>query len=160
MNKTDFKIEGTKLTVTRTFNAKQEKVWQCFTVAEHLDQWWAPKPWRSETSDMNFVEGGSRLYAMVSPENERHYGKTIYTTINAKENFSGSDVFCDEKGIVNPDMPAATFINHFNEDDAKTTVVMVTTYPTEKQLTTVIEMGMKEGLSMAYENLDSVLESL
>jgi PhnB protein len=160
MNKTDFKANGSVLTVTRAFDAPLSLVWSAWTEAELLDQWWAPAPWKSETSYMNFQEGDYRLYAMVSPDGEKHWGRTDYRSITTHEDFTGQDAFCNEDGQVNAAFPVATFSNHFSEGDGKTRVMMVTTYPSEEQLSQILAMGMKEGLSAAFDNLDHLLDSI
>jgi uncharacterized protein YndB with AHSA1/START domain len=160
MNATTFVVDGNKLIVKRIFNAPNALVWKAWTEAELLDQWWAPQPWKSETMHMEFKEGGHRLYAMVGPEGERHLGRTDYSTILELQSFAGKDAFCDAEGNINPAMPVASFTNKFLDKNEQTEVIMSTIYPTEADLKTVIDMGMKEGLSMAYENLDSVLSAL
>lgn len=160
MNKTNFTVDQNKLTVTRTFDALVDLVWRTWTEAELLDQWWAPKPWSSVTKSMDFRKGGQRLYAMVGPKGEEHWGLTTYKKIEQPTSFSGEDAFCDYAGNINPDFPVAKFQNHFKASFDKTLVTIVTEYTSEQQLQQIIEMGMKEGLSMAFENLDHVLKNL
>lgn len=157
MGNTKFEVNGPVLTVRRTFDATINLVWKAWTEAILLDQWWAPKPWKSVTKSMEFKVGGHRLYAMVGPEGEEHWGKTAYLTIVHHVKFTGEDAFCDSEGQVNPEMPVGKFSNSFSEKNGQTEVVVVTEYASEELLSQVIAMGMKEGLSMAYENLDGVL---
>lgn len=159
MNKTTFTSDKNVLTVTRTFDAPLPLVWKTWTEPELLDRWWAPKPWKSKTTHMEFKEDGYRLYAMIGPNGEEHWGRTDYTSIEHHLNFTGDDVFCDEDGKVNKDLPVAHFATNFNEVSGQTEVTLITEYESEEQLKQVIEMGMKEGLSMAFENLDQVLEA-
>ena len=160
MNKTQFHSEKNKLTVTRTFDAPLKLVWRAWTEAELLDQWWAPKPWKSKTKHMDFKEGGTRLYAMVGPNNEEHWGITTYSSIEQPDAFAGEDAFCDKNGVVNDSFPVATFENLFKESSQQTTVTIITEYASEDQLEQIVKMGMKEGLSMSFENLDEVLETI
>lgn len=160
MNETVFKTEGNTLTVTRTFDAPVAIVWRTWTEAELLDQWWAPKPWKSQTKRMDFKEGGERLYAMCGPEGEVHWGLTRYRSINRHKGFAGDDAFCDSEGIVNEEMPLAQFQNRFEAAVNTTTVTVVTQYASPEHLKQVIQMGMKEGLTMAYQNLDEVIKQL
>ncbi|MEM9856933.1 MAG: SRPBCC domain-containing protein [Bacteroidota bacterium] len=160
MSNTTFTANGNVLTVERAFNAPLDLVWRTWTEAELLDQWWAPEPWKSETSHMDFKEGGHRLYAMVGPEGEKHIARTNYFSIDIHKQFSGEDAFCDQEGNVNPEMPVSTFNNQFDETGESTFVTVVSEYVSEEHLQQVIEMGMKEGLTMAFENLDSVLKKL
>lgn len=160
MKTTNFTADKNKLTVTRTFDAPLALVWSAWTEAELLDQWWAPKPWQSKTKSMAFKAGGTRLYAMVGPEGEEHWGITTYTGIQHPTSFSGEDAFCDSDGLVNDEFPVATFINHFVANENQTTVTIETAYASEEQLRQIIEMGMKEGLSLAFEHLDDLLNEL
>ena len=160
MNNTKFTANGSVLTVERLFNAPLDLTWRAWTEADLLDQWWAPKPWKSETSHMDFKEGGYRLYAMVGPGGERHLGRTDYLSIHVHKQFSGDDAFCDEEGNINPGLPATKFKNQFEETNNKTFVTIISEYASEEHLQQVIQMGMKEGLTMAFENLDSVLEKV
>lgn len=160
MKNTLFETEGSTLTVTRTFDAHADLVWRAWTEAALLDQWWAPSPWKSKTKEMAFKEGGIRLYAMCGPNGEEHWGLTTYKTINKPSGFSGEDAFCDSSGIIMEQFPVARFRNIFQENPNSTTVTIVTQYASEDHLKQVIQMGMKEGLSMAFENLDELLNHL
>jgi uncharacterized protein YndB with AHSA1/START domain len=42
-------LQNKKLTVVREFDAPLERVWEAWTKSEILDQWWAPKPYKTET---------------------------------------------------------------------------------------------------------------
>ena len=159
MNITDFQQNGNELTVIRNFDAELGLVWRAWTEADLLDQWWAPAPWKSETSHMEFKVGGYRIYAMVGPEGERHVGRTDYKVIDKPRSFEGEDAFCDADGNVNPALPVSKFVNSFKQSGSQTTVTVVTVYDSVAQLQQVIDMGMKEGLSMAYDQLDNVLKS-
>lgn len=158
--KTQFEASGSQLKVTRIFNAPIELVWRAWTEPELLDQWWAPKPWRSKTKEMNFVPKGKRLYAMVGPEGEEHWAITTYDEINKPLTFSGSDAFCNNEGLVNENLPVATFTNQFLDNSVSTKVIVVSNYASEEHLNQVIQMGMKEGLKMTFEYLEQLLLSL
>ncbi len=63
MNKNTFTINNDKnqLHATREFNGPLELEWKVCTDAELLDEWWVPKPWKTETKSMEFREGGRWL---------------------------------------------------------------------------------------------------
>lgn len=154
VNKADHTV-----TVIREFNHDLDSVWEAWTNPEILDQWWAPKPWRAETKSMDFRVGGFWLYAMISPQNEKHWGKQEYQHIVSKISFSGTDSFCDDKGEVNPKLPKTLFENAFSEDNGTTRVTISSKYANLEMLEKIIEMGFKEGFTMALENLDQYLEN-
>lgn len=159
--KFDFTVnkENNTVNVIREFNADLELVWEAWTNPEIIDQWWAPKPWRTETKSMDFRQGGYWLYAMVSPENQRHWGRQDYQNIVLQNSFSGTDAFCDEQGNVDAELPKTSFENVFSEANGKTLVTITSKYDSLEMLEKVISMGFKEGFTMALENLDQYLET-
>lgn len=151
--------ESNTVNVTREFAANLELVWEAWTNPEILDQWWAPKPYRTETKSMDFREGGMWLYAMISPENETHWCKNDYRKIIHQSMFSGLDAFCDEYGTVNTEMPRTVWTNVFTEKENTTIVTITAKYDHLSDLEKVIEMGFQQGFTMALENLDQYIEA-
>lgn len=158
----DFTVnkDNNTIIVNREFNASLALVWKAWTTAELLDQWWGPKPWRAETKIMDFSEGGFWLYAMVSPEGERHWSKVNYITIVTEKSISAKDGFCDENGIMNLAYPQNLFENKFIPKDDKTLVEMLFTFDSYSDLKVTIDMGFKEGFTMGLKQLDALLFKL
>lgn len=157
MNETHFNTDQHTLIVKRTFDAPLDLVWKAWTDPALLDRWWAPKPWKSRTRQMDFSEGGYRLYAMVGPGGEEHWARTDYRTIVRHKQFSGDDSFCNEDGEINDSFPVAHFTNTFTGKSGQTEVGVISEYDSREHLEQILEMGIKEGLAMAFENLDEVL---
>ncbi|MEZ4924086.1 MAG: SRPBCC domain-containing protein [Crocinitomicaceae bacterium] len=157
MNKAQFTTDKNVLTVKRSFKAPVSMVWKAFTTPELLDQWWAPEPFKSVTSSMDFSEGGKRLYAMVGPNGENFWCLTTFKNIVIESQFSGMDAWCDEHGTINKEMPASHFTNEFTAIDQSTDLLMVTEFASEEDLKKVLEMGMEPGLTMALDQLESML---
>jgi uncharacterized glyoxalase superfamily protein PhnB/uncharacterized protein YndB with AHSA1/START domain len=153
----DFTVDKEKNTidVQREFAAGLDLVWDAWTKPELLDLWWAPKPYQTRTKTMDFREGGFWLYAMISPDNIVHWCRADYKSISDKISFSGLDAFCNEQGSVNPEFPRSLWNVHFREADKETTAVSITIrYNSLADLEKIIELGFKEGFTMALENLD------
>lgn len=146
-----------KVKVTRAFSSSRDNVWAAWTQSELLDQWWAPKPWKAETKSQEFKEGGRWLYAMVSPEGEKHWSIADYLTIDPKNSFSGRDGFCDEDGNLNKDMPQSLWHVTFVDQNDTTLVNIEITYPSLKDLEATLQMGFQEGFTMGLDNLDELL---
>jgi uncharacterized protein YndB with AHSA1/START domain len=146
-----------KIKVTREFDAPVERVWKSWTNREMLDQWWAPKPWKANTTSMDFREGGTWLYYMQGPEGERHYAKVVYETIASNKSFSGTDGFCDENGKVIEGMPSMHWKCVFSKSGAGTKVDVDITFPSAEDMEKILEMGVQEGFAMAHNNLDELL---
>ncbi|MFH5883569.1 SRPBCC domain-containing protein [Halalkalibaculum sp. DA3122] len=143
--------------VKRAFAAPRDNVWAAWTEPELLDQWWAPKPWKSETKSMDFSAGGQRLYAMVGPEGEKHWSRVDYTSITPKTNIKLRDGFCDSKGNINQDLPQSDWNIEFSESDGLTIVEVEIKHETLADLEQILEMGFQEGFTATLEELDQIL---
>lgn len=155
----DFSVnkENNTIHIKREFDAGLKVVWQAWTTAELLDQWWGPQPWRAETKTMDFRENGFWHYAMVSPEGEKHWAKASYISIVKEKSFTAKDGFCDENGTINTAFPQNIWTNNFVEKENKVLVDMLLTFDTLADLEKNIEMGFKEGMTMCLYQLDELL---
>ena len=156
----DFTVDKATKTViiTREFEAGLSLVWDAFTKPELLDQWVAPKPWRSRTKYMDFKVGGKRFYAMVSPEGQEHWSIQEYTSISPKTNFKMFNAFADKDE--NPQLPGSDWDHTFSEQNGKTTVRISIYNESLERMEKMIEMGFKEGFTMSIANLEELLEKL
>ena len=152
-------LTNKKITVTRNFAATPEQVWQAWTESELLDQWWAPKPWRAETKSMDFKEGGHWLYAMVGPDDTRHWARVDFITIDPFKSYTAKDSFCDENGNPNTDLPSMNWRNEFQATEGGTKVVINIAFASEADLEKIVEMGFEEGFASALNNLDQYFSS-
>jgi len=147
--------------ITREFAADLDLVWDAWTKAEILDQWVAPQPWRAQTKEMDFREGGRWLYAMVSPENVFHWSLVDFIKIEPKSSFFSKNSFSDENGNSNnPAFTSSLTETIFKAGAETTTVQIVKKMADLAQLEKFVAMGFKEGISVTLENLDDLLATL
>ncbi|GGF24881.1 SRPBCC family protein [Flavobacterium limi] len=151
--------ENSTVNVKREFRAPISNVWAAWTEPELLDKWWAPAPWKSRTKNMDFKVGGQRLYAMVGPEGEEHWAIADYTSISPKTNFKYLDAFSDSEGNLNTDFPRSDWNVTFTEQGSATFVDVAIKHDKLSDLEMIIEMGFKEGFTIAMEGLDTIFES-
>lgn len=158
----DFSVnkQNNTITVKREFAAALPLVWDAYTKSEILDQWWAPKPWKARTKTMDFKEGGYWLYAMVGPEGQEHWSRADYKNIQFQKKFTGLDAFTDADGNLNNDLPQSKWEVTFTDKGQVTLVEFHISYADLAQLEETIQMGFKEGFTMAMEGLDELLPSL
>lgn len=156
----DFTVnkESNTVNIKREFNADRELVWEAWTNPEILDQWWAPKPFRSKTKIMDFKVGGRRFYAMVSPEGQEHWSIQKYTSISPKTNFKFLNAFADKDE--DPDLPGSDWDLNFGELNGTTTVHISIYNESRERMEKMIEMGFKEGFTMTLNDLDTLLSAL
>ncbi|MCD9575533.1 SRPBCC family protein [Flavobacterium soyae] len=148
--------ENSTVNVKREFDASLANVWSAWTEPEILDQWWAPAPWKSRTKNMDFKEGGRRLYAMVGPQGEEHWAIADFTSISPKTNFKYLDAFSDSEGNLNTDFPRSNWNVNFSEQGNSTIVDIAIKHDKLSDLEKIIEMGFKEGFTIAMEGLDDI----
>lgn len=142
------------ISVQREFDAPVDMVWSAWTEPELLDQWWAPKPYRTVTKHMDFHAGGHWFYAMIGPENDTHWCRADYSKVEAQKSFEGMDAFCDEEGKINEAFPRTKWNTTFNANGETTTVDILLTYEKLEDLEQIISLGFREGFTMALGNLD------
>jgi uncharacterized protein YndB with AHSA1/START domain len=150
--------ETKTVTITREFAAEASLVWDAYTKAELLDQWWAPKPFLSRTKVLEFKVGGRRFYAMVTPEGQERWQVQKYTSITPKTNFKFFSAFSDENE--NPELPGSDWDFNFI-DQGETTKVHISIYNESlERMERMIAMGFTEGIKMQLNGLEELLASL
>lgn len=145
------------ISVTRGFAAPIEKVWRAWTEADLLAKWWAPRPYRAETSEMNFTEGGVWRYAMVGPDGVGNYCEATFDTIKHGRSFSYSVKFTDADWNEDTSFPAMHFLIEFEQAEGGTNVITTLTFDEDADLQKIMELGFAEGFTMAHGNLDELL---
>jgi len=146
------------VSITKEFDAPRDMVWDAYTKAELLDQWWAPKPITSRTKAMEFREGGRRFYAMVMPDGQERWSVQRYTSITPKSNFKFFNAFSDENE--NLQLPGSDWDLNFSERDGKTTVHVSIYNESLERLERMVETGFVQGTEAQFENLENLLASL
>lgn len=150
--------EDRTVTVERSFEAPLDPVWDAFTKAEILDQWWAPKPFSSRTKRMDFKVGGRRFYAMVDPDGqEAAWQVQEYTSITPKTNYKYFSAFADKDE--NLQLPGSNWDLSFDAANGRTIVRITIHNDSLERMERMIEMGFKEGFTMGLEQLDELLAS-
>ena len=156
----DFTVDKTTKTVfiKREFSAELSLVWDAFTKQEILDRWWAPKPFESRTKIMDFIVGGRRFYAMVSPEGQEHWAIQKYTSISPKTNFKYLNAFADKDEI--PALPGSDWDLNFSEENGTTIVDITIKNESLERMEQMIEMGFQGGFTMTLNELERLLSNL
>lgn len=151
-------LNNKKVKVVKEFDADIQKVWEAWTNSEILDKWWAPHPWRAETKEMSFEEGGYWLYSMVGPDGERLYSRFDYNTIDEPEQFTATDSFCDENGNKTGEpFPSMEWTVKFSDIDNGTRVEVVVIAKDKADIEKMLETGFEEGFKKGLDNLEEVL---
>ncbi len=152
------KPDGKSLVATRFLSAPVGEVWKAWTDPAIVDQWWAPKPWRTETKSMNFASGGAWLYAMAGPDGSRHWSKADLISVDPQKGFHARVYFCDEAGTLNPAFPVSEWHVTFQPEGNGTKATVEVSFKSADDLNKLVEMGFQQGFAMAHNNLDELLD--
>jgi uncharacterized protein YndB with AHSA1/START domain len=89
------------LTFKRTFKAPLQRVWQAWTDAKLVKEWWGPEGFSCPLAKVDFREGGTTLVAMHAPK-ELHmpdsYSTWKYTKIVPNERIEYVHNLSDKDG--------------------------------------------------------------
>lgn len=143
--------------VKKIFSSNVKSVWDAFTKQEILDQWWAPKPWKAVTKKWDFTIGGVWLYAMEGPAGEKEWAMAEYKAITPYKYIKLIDAFCDAEGNLNPNFPRYNWEIIFTTKGMNTEVDVLIHQKRVEDLEKILEMGFKEGFTLALEGLDELL---
>lgn len=157
-------LDAKTLTVERTFDAPQEKVWKAFTDQETFEKWWGPEGWETKAKEFNFTAGGRVHYDMKCVDENQgewfgqsSWGLMAIEAVDAPNSFTYKDYFSDESGKMNDQMPVITVTNSFTEQDGKTTFTSRSQADSADQIEQLVKMGMVEGFKSQLVKLDALL---
>lgn len=80
---------GWELSVSTFIAAPPEKVWDIMT--NHMEEWWCPKPWRTEIIEQQWHAGGRSAMVMKGPEGEEHPQEGIFLEVVPGVRFVSTD---------------------------------------------------------------------
>jgi uncharacterized protein YndB with AHSA1/START domain len=85
-------------TISRVLDAPREVVWQAFTEAERMKEWWGPKGFTVIHSKLDLRVGGTYHYGMTAPDGTPMWGKFVFREIAMPERMVFVTSFSDEAG--------------------------------------------------------------
>jgi uncharacterized protein YndB with AHSA1/START domain len=77
-------METTKnrtLQIVKILNVTVELVWEMWTNAEHIVQWWGPNGFTNTIHTMDFTEGGEWNLTMHGPDGTNYPNKAVFREI-------------------------------------------------------------------------------
>jgi uncharacterized protein YndB with AHSA1/START domain len=146
------------LTVTSTFTATVERVWQIWADPRQLERWWGPPTYPAKVVEHNLTPGGSVTYFMTGPGGDQHHGWWRIEAVEAPQMLELTDGFADATGTPNLDMPVTRMKMTLRQADEQTTEMVVTSaFPSAEAFEQLIAMGMLEGMREAANQIDGIL---
>jgi uncharacterized protein YndB with AHSA1/START domain len=137
-----------EIVITRLFDAPRELVFDAWTDAQHVSQWWGPKGFTTTIHEMNVRPGGVWRFVMHGPDGTDYDNKIVYLEIVRPERLMfahGADKEND------PDQFQVTVT--FAEQGGKTTLTMRSVFSSTAQRDKTIAFGAVEGGHQTLERL-------
>ena len=148
-------------TIERTFDAPKNLVFDMFTKAEHLKNWYGPGNWTILVSNLDLREGGSWHYCMENPKGDRQmWGKFEFHEINPTDKLVYTECMSDPEGNVMEQMPKMHTTLSFEAIGDKTKLINTIEFASIQEFEMSAKGGMGKGFEQAYDKLNELLKAL
>jgi len=141
-------LEKRTLTLKRTFKAPIQLVWQAWTEAKHVAQWWGPKGMEVEVLEHDFRIGGVWKYGMVMPNGSTFISEGKYLEIVEQEKIISSADF-------KPMTTGVKIQAYFEAEGDMTNFTFSVVHDTEEYCKQQEKMGCMNGWGSVFDRLNS-----
>jgi uncharacterized protein YndB with AHSA1/START domain len=151
------------LTVVAEFGAPPSRVWDVWANPRKLERWWGPPTWPATFTRHEFTPGGECRYHMTGPEGEKSFGWWRIESLDEPRRIDFQNGLAGDDGEPVPgekSLPThAVFepLNPTSGGETRTRMTVVSAFPSVELMEKMIAMGMREGMSAAMSQIDSVL---
>ena len=157
-------------TITRTFNAPKDLMWDCWTKAEHFGNWFSPAGCTTEVIHSEVKPGGYNYIRITTADGTALYGKYTFQAVDPKDRLVYINAFADENANqihhpMAPDWPLELLTTvEFKEAGNQTelTLTWVPKNASEKEIATFTANleSCRDGWTGTFDNLDGYLETI
>lgn len=148
------------LTIIADYPVPVERLWDAYADPRQIERFWGPREWPATFTRHDMAVGGESHYHMTGPDGNVSRGRFRYLAVVPCRRIEVEDVFADETGAPNPDMPSMHMVFHFESTAAGSRYTSITTFPSLESMEQLVQMGMLEGTRSAMAQIDDVLADL
>lgn len=152
--------EALTLTITADYPVPVTRLWDAYVDPRQLERFWGPKEWPATFTRHDMCVGGESHYYMTGPDGTMSRGMFRIVSMEPYRYFESEDVFTDEQGRANPDMPSMRMRFSFEATATGSRFVSVTWFTSLESMEQLVQMGMIEGTRSAMSQIDDVLTDL
>ena len=146
-------LNNRTVTIKRTFKAPLNLVWEAWTQAEHIAQWWSPKGIETKVIQHEFKVGGKWKYLMPMPDGNEFVAEGEYLEIvEFKKIIAKADFKPMTEGV---EIQAL-----FEAEGDQTQFTFNVVHPTEEYKIQQEKMGILNGWGSVFTRLEELLENL
>lgn len=151
-------LSDRELVLTRLLDAPRENVFRCWTEAELLKQWFAPKSWTTPDATLDVRPGGANRITMRSPEGQDFPNAGVYLEVVPNEKLVFTDAFTS--AWVPSQKPFFTAIITFEDEGGKTRYTARARHWSVEDKENHEKMGFHEGWGQVASQLEEVARTL
>jgi uncharacterized protein YndB with AHSA1/START domain len=144
-----------EIRMTRLFDAPRALVFEAMTNPEHIKGWWGnlDAGYSVPVCEVDLRPGGAWRFVNRHPKGEAEfYG--VYREIKPPERLVFTEIYApfpDAESVVTTD---------FTEENGKTRMTVIASYPSLQVRDAVIASGMARGAAISYDRLEEVAADL
>ncbi len=147
-----------ELVLTRLIQAPRRNLWRCWTEADLLKQWFAPRPWTTPRAELDVRPGGSSRVTMRSPEGQEFENPGVYLDVVPEERLVVTDAYTE--AWVPSAKPFMTLILTFSDEAGGTRYTARVRHWSAEDKETHETMGFHEGWGLCADQLAKLAASL
>jgi uncharacterized protein YndB with AHSA1/START domain len=142
------------IALTRVYDAPRQRVFDCWTHAEHLQHWFAPRGYTIHSCQADARPGGVLKFCMRAPDGDEYWVRGEYREVAAPERLLITCVADDEQGI---ERLHETIRVTFTESQGRTTVAINATASGASDKAAWMMQGMEQGWAETVARLGDIL---
>jgi uncharacterized protein YndB with AHSA1/START domain len=142
--------------LTRVFNAPRERVFECWTRAEHLTHWFGPKGFTIHSCETDARPNGRFRLCLRAPDGQDYWVRGEFREVRAPAHLVISCTAEDAKGV--PRLEETIDVT-FSEDRGRTTVSLNATARGPSDEAAAMLKGMDKGWAQTIDRLNQHLGS-
>jgi len=143
-----------EIKIERKFDAPAELVFDVWTTAEHVRNWWGYPEHEMTDCSIDLRVGGTYRFAAQVPDFGEVAFRGVYKEIERPDRLVATEIY-----EAFPDTEAVNTLT-LEEVDGVTTMVIVSAYPGQESRDAVIESGMESGLQVSLDRAEAILLSI
>ena len=138
--------------ISRTVVASSEQIYNAWTKAVDLEQWWAPEGFRLEIVTQELQPAGIFHYNMKTADGYQMWGRFIYTVLQKPERLCFINSFSDPEGKITS--------APFSDDWPKEINNELSLTETNGKTTITLELSPLNASKLAIQTFEANFESL
>lgn len=143
-----------EIRIERKFDAPAELVFDVWTTAKHVRNWWGYPEHEMTDCSIDLHVGGSYRFAAQVPDFGEVAFTGVYKEIERPDRLVATEIY-----EAFPEKEAVNTLT-LDEEEGVTTMIIVSAYPDKQTRDAVIESGMERGLQVSLDRAEKIMAEL